>query len=201
MLIPRLWAIIGLILAGCATAQPSHGPAARLEPPQDIRYVSTDLGRVLVFTRAGARFGDLLALSPGIWPTQPAEVVPAGEGVQCISIGPPGSSSAVQIAIKRPLRVGDRYRCLRASFRIIRCFEDCRAAVVERQSPGSGNNPQHDPLKSYLYVDSCRGLLAYSVIGNLAEAMPLNAMWLRGEVGVLADPRYPACDWLADQVD
>jgi hypothetical protein len=195
----RSLTVFALILASCATAQPPDASEVRLEPAQEIRYVSSDLRQVLVFTRAGARFGDLLALSPGIWPTHSAEIVPAGEGVQCISIGPPESSSSVQIAIRRPLRAGDRYSCLRASFRVIRCFEDCRAAVVEEQSPGSGNNPQHDPLKSYLYVDSCRGLLAYSDTGNLAEAMPLDAMWLRGDVGVLADPRYPACDSLTDE--
>lgn len=186
-------------MVSCAVAQPPGPPAARLEPAQDIRYVSTDLRHVLVFTRAGARFGDLMALSPGAWPTRPAEIVAAGEGVQCISIGPPELSSSVQIAIRRPLRVGDRYSCLRTSFRVIRCFEDCRAAVVEEQSPGSGNNPRHDPLKSYLYVDSCRGLLAYSVVRSMTDAMPLSAMWLRGEVGVLADPRYPACDSLTDE--
>ena len=196
-MIPRLLAVPALVLASCATAQ--HGtPAARLEPAQDIRYVSSDLCHVLVFSGAGARFGDLSALSPGIWPTQPAEIVPAGGGVQCISIGPPGSSNTVEIAIKRPLRTGDRYSCLRASFRVIRCFEDCRAAVVEVQSPGGGNDPRRDPLKSYLYVDSCRGLLAYSGTGNLAEAMPLNAMWLRGDVGVLADRHHPGCDSLTD---
>lgn len=199
MLIPRLAATFALILGSCASAQPSGAPAARLEPARDIRYVSTDLGRVLVFTRAGARFGDLLALSPGIWPTRPVEFVPAGEGVQCVSIGPPELSTSVQIAIKRPLRAGDRYSCLRDSFRVIRCFEDCRAAMVEVQSPGSGNNPRHDPLKSYIYVDSCRGLLAYSVVRDMTDAMPLSAMWLRGDVGILADPRSPNCDSLTDE--
>ena len=191
-------AIVVLILASCATARPP-GASARIEPTQDIRYVSTDLGHVLVFTPVGARFGDLLALSPGIWPTQPVEIVPAGDGVQCISIGPADSSNSVQIAIKRPLRAGDRYSCLRESFQVIRCFENCRAAVIEAQSPASGDNPRHDPLKSYLYVDNCRGLLVYSVVRNLADGMPLSAMWLRGNVGVLADPRYPACDSLTDE--
>jgi hypothetical protein len=125
--------------------------------------------------------------------------VPAGEGVQCISIGPPDSSNSVQIAIKRPLRAGDRYRCLRESFRVIRCFQDCRAAIVEAQSPGSGNIPRRDPLKSYMYVDSCRGLLAYSVVRDMTEAMPLSAMWLRGDVGILADPRFPVCDSLTEE--
>lgn len=186
-----------MILASCAAAQ--HGaPAARFEPTQDIRYVSTDLSHVLVFSRAGARFGDLLALSAGIWPTRPAEIVPTGGGVQCVSIGPSGSSSTVEIAIKRPLLAGDRYNCLRSSFRVIRCFENCRAAIVERQSPGGGDDPRHDPLKSYMYVDSCRGLLAYSVVRNMIDSMPLDAMWLRGDVGVLAGPRYPRCDSLTD---
>lgn len=201
MLILRLAATFALILGSCASAQPSGAPAARLEPARDIRYVSTDLGHVLVFTRAGARFGDLLALSPGIWPTNPVDIVPAGEGVQCVSIGPPELSSSVLIAIKRPLRAGDRYRCLDATFRVIRCFEDCRAAVVGALWRGEGNSPRDDSLKSYLYVDSCRGLLAYSVVRDMTDAMPLSAMWLRGDVGILADPRSPACDSLTDERD
>lgn len=198
MLIPRPLAVAALALASCAVAQPG-APAARLEPAQDIRYVSTDLGHVLVFTRTGARFGDLMALSPGAWPTRPAEIVAAGEGVQCISIGPPELSSSVQIAIKRPLRAGERYSCLGATFRVIRCFEDCRAALIEAPWRGEENSRRRDALKSYLYVDSCRGLLAYSVVRSMTDAMPLSAMWLRGDVGILADPRYPACDSLTDE--
>lgn len=190
MLIPKVLAFLALSLPACVPAQPS----TRLEPEREIRYVSTDLSRVLVFERDGARFGDSLALSRGIWPTQPVEIFPAGSGVQCISIGPHRSSSTVQFAIKRPLRVADRYSCLRSTFRVIRCFENCSAAVIEVSSPGGGRNPKHDPLKSYLYVDGCRGLLAYSSTDNLALAMPLNAVWLRGDIGVLADPRGPTCD-------
>jgi hypothetical protein len=34
----------------------------------------------------------------------------------------------------------------------------------------------------------------FSETGNLAEGMPLDAEWLRGNVGILAGPAYPACD-------
>jgi len=189
-LIARLSALIALVLASCAAAPPFAALAARFEPAQDIRYVSGDLRNVLVFSREGARFGDRTALAPGLWPSYPAEIIPTNDRVECISIGPPGSD--VQLAIRRPLRAGDRYRCLRTSFHVARCFADCRAAVVEiEQRPASG--VRGGPFLSSMYVDSCRGLLVYGDVGNLAEGIPLGALWLRDNVGLFADPHYPHC--------
>jgi hypothetical protein len=47
--------------------------------------------------------------------------------------------------------------------------------------------------KASMYVDNCRGVIILSAVSNLAEGIPLNAQWLRGEVGILADPDYPKC--------
>ena len=197
MLIGKVWAVIALTLAACAAAQPATAPMSKFEPAQDIRYISTDLGSVLVFSRQGTRFGDLNALSPGLWPSHRAELVEREDGVQCVVIGP--RESAVELAIRRPIRTGDHYRCLRSSFRVTRCFNDCRAAIVEVEAPASGNDPTRGPLKHFMYVDRCLGMLAYSVVGDIEQGLPLGAMWLRGEVGILADPRFPACDSLTDE--
>lgn len=192
MLIARVSALAALILASCATAQPPAAPQARIEPAQDIRYVSSDLRHVLVFSRDGARFGDSTALARGLWPSHPAVIVAADAGVQCVSIGPAGRS--VELAIKRPLRAGDRYRCLRTAFRVTRCFADCRAALVEIAAPASGNNPALGPIRSSMYVDGCLGLVAYRIVGGMAQGIPFDALWLRGPVGVLADRNDPGCE-------
>jgi len=105
-------------------------------------------------------------------------------------MGAPGNN--VEYAIRRPIRAGDRYRCLGTTFRVTRCFAECRAAVVEIDAPLSGGVP--GTRKTYMYVDSCVGVLAFSQIADLAQGIPLDAVWLRGNVGILADPSYPECD-------
>jgi len=188
----RVGAVIALTMAAYAAAQPPTTPLSTFEPAQDIRYISTDLGSVLVFSRQGTRFGDLNALYPGLWPSHRAELIESEDGVRCVLIGP--RESAVELAIRRPIRTGDRYRCLRSSFRVARCFNDCRAAIVEVEAPASGNDSTRGPLKHFMYVDRCLGMLAYSVVGDMEQGLPLGAMWLRGRVGVLADPRQPGCE-------
>jgi hypothetical protein len=192
LLIGRVWAVIAPALAACAAAQPPTAPMSTFEPAQDIRYISTDLGSVLVFSRRGTRFGDLNALFPGLWPSHRAELIEPEDGVRCLLIGP--RESGVELAIKRPIRTGDHYRCIRSSFRVTRCFNDCQAAIVEVEAPASGNDSTRSPLKHSMYVDRCLGMLAYSVVGDMEHGMSLGAMWLRGRVGVLADPRQSGCE-------
>jgi hypothetical protein len=192
LLIPRPLIFVAATLTSSVVAQLPSVPTSVFEPTEDIRYISTDLRNVLIFSRQGTRFGDLDALFPGLWPSYRAELVQPEEGVQCVLVGP--RERAVELAIKRPIRAGDRYRCQRSSFRVTRCFNDCRAAIVEVEAPASGNNPALGPLRHYMYVDHCLGMLAYSVVGNIESGFPLGAMWLRGRVGVLADPRDPSCD-------
>ena len=64
--------------------------------------------------------------------------------------------------------------------------------MVEVDIPLGGRGP--DTRKGYMYVDSCVGMLAFSDFGDLAEGIPPSAPWLRGEVGILADPSYPECN-------
>jgi len=160
--------------------------------PQEIIYVSTDLEDIAVFTPESARFGDNpLAFSTEVWPASPAHYFETGEGIQCVSIGPPGHPT--QFAIKRPIREGERYRCLATSFRVTRCFRNCRAAVIERVSPLGG--AAAGSLTTYMYVDQCLGVLILSLRPNadLANMIPPDTQWLRGDVGILPHPDYPGC--------
>lgn len=180
-------AIAALLSGSNVSAQPVETP---LPPPsQDIKYVSSDLGHAAFFSRDRARFGPTLALSDD-WPSSPARYFETSDRAQCVSVGPPGNT--VEFAVKRPIRVGERYNCLTTSFRVIRCFNDCRAAVVERVwlrgGLGRGN------FKSYMYVDSCSGVIAFSSSGKLIEGIPAYAELLRGTMGILASLEYPKCN-------
>ena len=154
-----------------------------------VTYVSSDLGHVAVFTKTGGRFGDYLALSEAAWPSSPARYFEPTHGIQCVSLGPPLSS--VEFAIKRPIKQGDEYRCLRSQFHVVKCFAECRAAVVAIKSPLGNSIPGF--LNSQIYVDNCLGIVAFNMGEDLTKGMPLDAQWLRGEVGILANTDYPKC--------
>ena len=185
MRILRALTVLALTLTACA----SYPPAVRAAPPesaQEIRYVSTDLGFVMVFSNGVAEFG-----VPLIIENYPFEDVRADDDMQCISMAVAGGTTA-QFAIERPITAGAQYSCLRTTFRVSRCFRGCRAAVIEVGIPLSGG---HEGRRTaYMYVDSCLGLLAYSPVEDFAEGIPLGAAWLRGNVGILADPHYPECN-------
>jgi hypothetical protein len=155
---------------------------------QDIVYISGDLQHVAVFSPTSARFGPRLALGTD-WPSSPARYFEPSEHVQCVSVGPPGNppGNTVEFAIKRPIRAGERYRCLTTSFRVIRCFDRCRAAVIEIVSQLGGH--ARGTLTSHMYVDACLGVVVISSFAdNLTEGIPHEAPLLRGRVGILADP-------------
>jgi hypothetical protein len=187
---PRLSALGLLVLASCAAPQPVlRSTTAQL--PEEIRYVSSDLENAMVFSKGSARAGSIFAYSPGIWPSDPTRDVQTEDNVQCLSMGNEGSS--LEFAIRRPIKAGDHYTCLRSAFRVIRCFADCRAAIIEVDTPLGGG--AQDTLKSYMYVDACVGVPVFSQVADLAEGIPLSAVWLRGNVGILADPTYPKCNF------
>jgi hypothetical protein len=185
----RFSTVFALLLASCVAQQPRAGGAL---PPlaEDIIYVSTDLGRIAVFTKNSARFGSDLAVSDVAWPSSPAKYLDIDNNTKCVSIGP--EFNTIEFAIKRPIRMEERYSCFKTKFRVAQCFSDCRAAVVEREYPLPGLN-NRETMKSYFYVDSCLGVLAFSRDNGLEDAIPHNAEWLRGSVGILADKDYPSC--------
>ena len=162
-------------------------PDASLAPAQEIVYASTDLRHLVVFGRDGARFGPPLDYRPGHPPAATRYFEPE-HGVRCVSIGIPGNTT--EYAIKRPISAGERYRCGRTSFRVVRCFAHCRAAIIEHDSRLADNLGAPE---GYMYVNSCLGVLAFSSTGDPARGIPLAAELLRGNVGILADRNYPDC--------
>jgi hypothetical protein len=174
-----------LMLASCAL----HGQvinAGSPPSPQEIVYASADLGRISVFAPDGFRYGPPLDYRPDHPPAAIRYFEPE-VGVQCVSMGVPGNTT--EYAIKRPIRMGERYQCGRTSFRVIRCFADCRAAVIEHDTRFAENLGEPE---GYIYVNDCLGILAFSWRG-FTDGIPLDAELLRGNVGILANPNYPNC--------
>jgi hypothetical protein len=180
-----------LFLTGLVAGEAGAQARSIFEGESEIVYLSPDTENVAVFSPSEARFGPAdLALSPGVFPGAPARYFDAGNGVDCASVGP--ENSAYTIAVQRPLRLGSRYACERTKFRVVRCFEQCRAAVVEVAQPiGTSRNPP--TLKSYFLVNSCAGVLAMGMQKAFRRHLPFDAVLLRGERGILADRRYPSC--------
>lgn len=189
MLSLRKLVLITLTLTACTHDRTVAGVTTD-HSIQEIRYVSSDLDNAMVFSEGSARAGSIFAFSPGIWPSSPTRAIQTSDGVDCLSMGTPGNN--VEFAIRRPIRAGDRYTCLRTSFHVTRCFGNCRAAVVEIEAPLGGAAP--GTRKAYMYVDSCVGVLVFSQVADLDRSIPLDAAWLRGNVGILADSNYPECD-------
>ncbi|HEX8064524.1 MAG TPA: hypothetical protein VF535_15085 [Allosphingosinicella sp.] len=183
----KQWEFFVLLTLSILSSNGTGATAA--EPEFEVRYVSSDLDNVAVFSADSARIGPDLAAYE-VWPSSPARYFETMNHVQCVSIG--GSRGTIEYAIKRPIKPGDQYKCLKTSFRVIRCFGGCRAAVVERIYP-LGGYAKRGTVKTYLYVDSCSGVLAFSQKTSLTEGIPLDAPWLRGKVGILADKGNPGC--------
>lgn len=182
-LLIRTTFVLLLMLASCASHQPPGVRSTTRLSELGIVYASTDLRHIIVFTPDRVEFGPLLDFRPESRSDPPRYFEPS-EGVQCVSMGPPGNS--IEFAIKRPITDGERYRCGGTSFRITRCFGDCQAAVVEITD-------RRGLVTWHLYVNRCLGVLAFSQSGDLAEGIPHSAELLRGPVGILADPQYPDC--------
>jgi len=188
----RIAILLLLFSASCVAYQMPTTVTAIAEPEEGVVYASTDLRFVSIFSKQGARLNAPLFFS-GIRPSSPARYFETSDSVQCVSIG--STEKTVEYAIKRPIKAGEQYSCLETNFKVVRCFEDCRAAVVEIGTPLIGANSD-DVYRVQMYVDRCLGVLIlnhYSQNGNLTEAIPLDAQLLRGQVGILANKNYPDC--------
>jgi hypothetical protein len=182
-LLVRRLCLLFLFLGSCAQDFGHHRPSEQTSK-NEILYLSSDLAHAAIFSKDTAYFGPADLTFPS-----PAKYLETSDGVQCLSVGKSGLS--IQYAVKRPLTAGENYTCLGTKFRVVRCFEECRAAIIEMDRPLNGGRP--GAYQSYMYVDNCRGMLILGVVADLRNGIPLNAEWLRGEVGILAHPEYPKC--------
>jgi len=169
----------------CSRLLAADGKAAE----HNATYISTDMDSVIVFEEGKVRFGPFLAISAAAWASSTASYISPSDKIQCVSMGPRDNS--VEFAIKRPIRVDDHYKCGRTTFVVTRCFMNCRSAVVLVEARLGAGRP--GILKSYMYVDDCLGLVAYSQIKDFTAGIPLDVPFLRSEVGVLASKSYPQC--------
>lgn len=185
----RLSALLILALTSCIAGS-AESPVKSLRLDREVIYMSLDSADVAVFSKKRTRFGptDLTIVNPE-WPAYPARHFITEDRVQCVSIG--SSDNSDEYAVRRPIKLGEQYNCVRTKFRVTKCFEDCRTAIIEIDRPLSGGKP--GSYQSYMYLDNCRGALILSEIADLSNGIPLNAEWLRGEVGILAHPDYPKC--------
>lgn len=178
-----------ILLMSC-THQAEHERISKYILRNEVVYLSSDMSDITIFSRERTRFGptDLTIANPE-WPSSIAKYYETNDGVQCISVGE--SELSIEYAVKRPLTAGEQYRCLRTTFRVVQCFYECRAAIIKMARPLSGGQP--GAYQSYMYLDNCRGAVILSEVNDLSKGIPLDAEWLRGEVGILAHPNYPKC--------
>lgn len=187
---PNLWPGLSILAVSCVSLQAQTGDTKYLPITSETIYLSSDLADVAVFSKEKTRFGPTdLTISNPDFPSSPATYFETVNGVRCISVG--SSETSDEYAIKRPIKNGEQYNCLRTNFRVADCFFECKAAIIEIDRRYSGNKP--GIYKSYMYIDDCRGVIILSESNDLSQGIPLNAEWLRGEVGILAHPNYPKC--------
>lgn len=175
-----------LMLAPSVSAQPA-GEAQSGPPRQEIVYTSLDLRHSIAFAQDGVRFGPPMEYRPEFPPGE-ARYIRGEDGVHCVSIGIPGNTT--NYAIKRPIKAGERYRCDRTSFWVVRCFEHCRSAIIEY-------NSRADAFKEpegHLYVNNCVGVIAISQGSKLKKDLPIGTPVLRNNAGILAHPDFPECN-------
>lgn len=191
MLKPLSIPFFAVLATSCVSTLPDSASVGSSMFGEEIRYVSVDMSSATVFSKGLFRSGPLdLTLTNPDWPSSPVKHFDAGYNVSCVSIGP--SKNTVEYAIKRPIKSGDKYKCLATTFRVIRCFDECSAAIIERESPVSTPNEKLF-VKSYLYVDACRGVIIISNNRELDQNIPLDAELLRGAKGILAANDYSEC--------
>jgi hypothetical protein len=179
-----------LFLLGSCARHTEYRHVSEYIPKGDIVYLSLDLSSAATFSKIEARFGPAdLTVGHPIWESSPAKYITTADGVQCISIGEPESS--IEFAVKRPLRRGENYICLRTKFRVVQCFYECKAVIIEMNRSLSGG--RSGTYQSYMYLDNCRGALILSEANDFSKGIPVNAEWLRGEIGILAHPDYKKC--------
>jgi hypothetical protein len=180
-------AAFSIALAGLFSGEVGALPP-NIAPKSDIKYISSDLRHVIVFSDKDARSSSSLAYSP-LWPATPAKYFDAGSGIGCASIGPQGNTT--EYAIKRPFKLNEQYKCLKTRFKVIECFRNCDSAVIEITRRLTGN--RGGTRKAYMLASRCAGVLVISEVNDLRRGIPIDAEWLRSPVGILSDPADASC--------
>lgn len=184
-----LWIVLALSIASCHDAPSKKAIKPNTIVKHSVNYVSADNKFAMTFSDNGAKSGYIDVLQEGADPETPLKRLPDADGVACVSVGWAGNSE--QFAIKRPITNGQSYKCLETTFKVERCFERCSTAIVKRDTPLTGG--RKGTLPSYMLVDRCSGMLALSPFKDMANGIPLDAVLLRGAVGILADKSSPGC--------
>lgn len=181
---PRSLVLCSVLL--CASCV--HHPHRQSAPYEDnIRYVSFDRSRVSSFHSNEARVGVPWALE-GVAPLSPVRYLELGASLSCISIGP--TSGSLQLAIKRPIQIGDEYYCLQSRFKVEKCIDECKSAIIAifpvSQKEFSGQYRR-------MIVNQCVGVIA--IEEGVAEKYEelANFFFLAGDGGLLKDRRFPVC--------
>lgn len=192
-MLDKLAPLLALTLISCTSPGSVARHTGASGTAAEIRYLSLDHTRVMVFSGRTGRSGGIeayVSLPTDVTPPYPMLEFRTADNVQCVSVGPPGITD--QYAVRRPIRAGDRYVCLGSTFEVTHCTDNCRSAII---AVATARAPDIGPFRSQMYVDSCRGLLILSDTEDLMQGVPLDAFLLRDPVGILADPDYPACNW------
>lgn len=184
----RFYWWIAVTAASCAPLDAQDSLRKNLPFPHEVVYLSSDRSHIAVFSEQRTRFGPPDLTTDPEWPSSPASYFQTSKNIWCLSAG---RQNTDEYAVKRPIKFNDEYRCLRTKFRVIKCFDECRAAVIEIVRPLGGGRA--GTSSSSMYIDDCQGVMILGVVSDLSKGIPLNAEWLRGEVGILAHPDYPRC--------
>jgi hypothetical protein len=168
-----------MVLTSCA-AERTQTFETSFVSEQAIQYVSDNHHHIVIFDGLKVFGGPPIEL-----PAIPAKYMTIGDSIQCVSVGPPSSTS--EYAIRRPIKLNDRYQCRGTNFYVVRCFNSCKQALVMIDRPANKTGLPTD----YFLADDCVGILQFNVL-ETGKSSP-DAEKLQGGGGILASNQYPSC--------
>jgi hypothetical protein len=186
MLIGAVLSIFAAVEFGTPPKPPVTGADAPAAREESVYSTSNPRHTLSSFASDGYRDGPPLCYLPEC-PPSPIRRLGPSKGVQCISVGGPGNT--IEHAVRRPITAGDRYQCLGTSFRVLRCLDRCNGAVIQQERRATNGRVQI----SSMYVERCRGVVAFSHHEDMPAGIPFDSQMLRGEVGILAPDKDQGC--------
>jgi hypothetical protein len=182
--VDRLSAILAclFLLCSCVSSSDDARSASIDHVSDKTVYANTNYERISIFYPTETVLSSMYFLSDTAI-RSPTKYFNTNNGMACVSIGPPNTS--VEFAIRRPISQDDMYTCNRTSFRVIKCFANCNVAIIE-VVVDRGNVEINEKLKSFMYVDDCRGILAMNASNPFVNGIPADGEWLRSDFGILS---------------